>query len=241
MELLKLNKHGAIGLLHMLWWWACDYAPTGDLTDYAASQIAKSVEWTGDPHRLVTSLITSKFITEKDGKRQIHDWPEFRLHYDFLMQRKERQRQQIRKRVKRFREKMRNPPVTQSNAATVPNQPYQPNHTNQTTHPGFMDFWRTYPRKVGKVAAEKAWKKLAPPHDLVGVILAALEQQRTWPQWVKDSGQFIPHPATWLNGQRWDDAPPDELRRAERSVAEDLTPAQRQRLKTLTAGIGKSG
>jgi hypothetical protein len=26
-------------------------------------------------------------------------------------------------------------------------------------------------------------------------------------EWTKDGGQFIPHPATWLNQKRWEDEP----------------------------------
>lgn len=36
-------------------------------------------------------------------------------------------------------------------------------------------------------------------------MLAALAQQKKSPQWVKDGGEFIPHPATWLNQGRWQD------------------------------------
>lgn len=38
-------------------------------------------------------------------------------------------------------------------------------------------------------------------------VLAAVEQQKRSEQWQKDGGQFIPHPATWLNQGRWDDEP----------------------------------
>lgn len=66
---------------------------------------------------------------------------------------------------------------------------------------GFMDFWHAYPRRVGKKDAERAWKRLAPDADLAGVILLAVAAQRaTW----RDP-QFIPYPATWLNGERWTD------------------------------------
>jgi hypothetical protein len=68
--------------------------------------------------------------------------------------------------------------------------------------PDFEDFWKAYPRKVGKGAAFKAWKKEDP--DLADV-LQALEWQIKQNQWVKDGGQFIPHPATWLNQRRWED------------------------------------
>lgn len=66
----------------------------------------------------------------------------------------------------------------------------------------FDCFWQAYPRKVGKVKAEAAYYKITTP---VSVLLAAIEQQKKSAQWQKDNGQFIPHPATWLNGKRWED------------------------------------
>lgn len=71
----------------------------------------------------------------------------------------------------------------------------------------FDAFWIAYPRKVGKSAALKSWNKLNPPID---DILAALKWQVKSEQWMKDAGQFIPHPATWLNQGRWQDEPPDD-------------------------------
>ena len=70
---------------------------------------------------------------------------------------------------------------------------------------GFAEFWSAWPRKVGKAQAEKAWAKLHPSDDLVAAILRAIAAQSRSPQWLKDGGQFIPHPATWLNGKRWED------------------------------------
>jgi uncharacterized protein YdaU (DUF1376 family) len=70
---------------------------------------------------------------------------------------------------------------------------------------GFDAFWQAYPKKVGKIAARKAWKKAKRPPT--GIILAAVEQQKKSDQWRKDNGQYIPNPATWLNQGRWDDEP----------------------------------
>lgn len=67
---------------------------------------------------------------------------------------------------------------------------------------GFDEFWVKYPKKVGKGAAEKSWVKLTPPLDDV---LTAIEKQKQTDQWSKDSGKFIPNPATWLNQRRWED------------------------------------
>jgi len=69
----------------------------------------------------------------------------------------------------------------------------------------FDEFWELYPRKVGKGAARKAWDKLQLTADLAEIIAKAIRKQRSWDQWTRDGGQYIPHPATWLNQQRWED------------------------------------
>jgi DNA replication protein DnaC len=33
----------------------------------------------------------------------------------------------------------------------------------------------------------------------------SLNKYKKSPQWTKDGGQFIPHAATWLNQERWND------------------------------------
>lgn len=70
---------------------------------------------------------------------------------------------------------------------------------------GFELFWSDYPRKEGKKAARKAWDKIRPGQDQLGQILNALRIQKRSDQWTRDGGQYIPHPATWLNGERWKD------------------------------------
>ena len=74
--------------------------------------------------------------------------------------------------------------------------------------PGFDEFWAAYPRKVGKDAAAKAFAKRRVGVGLLAQMLAALSTQKTGEQWRKDGGQFIPHPATWLNEGRWQDETP---------------------------------
>jgi hypothetical protein len=72
----------------------------------------------------------------------------------------------------------------------------------------FTTFWTCYPRKVGKPNALKSWMRVfksGPDEALFRSIMQALTQHKRLPQWTKDDGQFIPHPATWLNQQRWED------------------------------------
>jgi hypothetical protein len=72
----------------------------------------------------------------------------------------------------------------------------------------FESFWQVYPNKSGKGKAFEEWQKARrngmPPLE---EILKAIETQERTTQWLKDGGQFIPLPATWLHQRRWDDAP----------------------------------
>ena len=73
---------------------------------------------------------------------------------------------------------------------------------------GWPQFWAAYPRADGKKAARKAWNRIAPDDALQARMLAAIAVQRRSDAWRKDSGKFIPHAATWLNGERWTDSEP---------------------------------
>ena len=69
----------------------------------------------------------------------------------------------------------------------------------------FEKFWSFYPKRVGKGAAERAWKK----HNCETKgqkILDALQQQLAFIN--REGGKFRPNPATWLNETRWEDEPP---------------------------------
>ena len=83
-------------------------------------------------------------------------------------------------------------------------------------HSGFDEFWKAYPRKVGKVAAKKVWFRIKPTAELQANILAAIIQQKKSLQWQRDNGQFIPNPSTWLNQCRWDDELPVSVSNAKK-------------------------
>ena len=83
-----------------------------------------------------------------------------------------------------------------------------PNDRRAALTAAFDTFWAAYPRHMGKKAAQKAFEKIAPDEGLLNTMLKALALWKTSQQWTKDGGQFIPHPATWLNGRRWEDELP---------------------------------
>ena len=92
----------------------------------------------------------------------------------------------------------RNPIQSESNPIRNPN-------TRETRGAEFEKFWSAYPRKEGKQKARDAFEKVEVP---IETLLEAIENQKRSAQWCKDNGQYIPHPATWLNGKRWEDQMP---------------------------------
>lgn len=79
-----------------------------------------------------------------------------------------------------------------------------PNIADLNSH-RFESFWSMYPNKKAKANARKAWNKLKVDGVLYTEIMKGLALHKKSRDWIKDEGQFIPHPATWLNGRRWED------------------------------------
>lgn len=92
----------------------------------------------------------------------------------------------------------------------------------------FDAFWAVYPRKVGKGDAKKAFAKVKAP---VSVLISAVNTQKQSQQWLKDNGQYIPNPATWLNQGRWEDELPTND--AAKGVVAHSEKASAQQLESL--------
>lgn len=107
------------------------------------------------------------------------------------------------------------PPTAQHDVPPVGNIPLRNNPvvlTPESKSPSmlipseFENFWATFPRRVAKARAEKAYldiiKAKKATHDelLVGAQRYAAERAGEDPQYTK-------HPATWLNGGCWKDEP----------------------------------
>lgn len=78
---LGISIPAAIGHLHLLWWWALDYAMDGDLSKYDAADIADAAQWDGDPDEFLAALMEcgvgggAGFVERTDdGELLLHDW-----------------------------------------------------------------------------------------------------------------------------------------------------------------------
>lgn len=69
----------------------------------------------------------------------------------------------------------------------------------------FSAFWSCYPRRAGKRAAEAAFGRAVKRAGGTTPILEGARRLRDDPN--LPEVQFVPHPATWLNQDRWEDEP----------------------------------
>lgn len=78
-------------------------------------------------------------------------------------------------------------------------------HKRSDVDAQFDEFWAKYPRKTNKPPARRAWARLTVAQRRAALDAIALHVT-LWRKRGTDV-QFIPHPATWLNGHRFDDDP----------------------------------
>lgn len=146
----------------------------------------------------------------------------------------EKVREQTRKRVQKHREKLKlldcNVTVTQSNATDKEKEKEEEKdidiniygqddldrtgskNKNDLKEPKkeiweeqFEEFYKKYPKKVKKQDVKKWFKKNKPSSELFSSMMSSLEQFRGSKDWLKEKGQYIPYPSTWLNQKRWED------------------------------------
>lgn len=95
---------------------------------------------------------------------------------------------------------------------------------------GFEAFYAAYPRHVGRRAAEKAFKA-ALKRAKVDDIMKGLALSKAYWEVRQTKKEYIPHPSTWLNQDRWGDEldvpePSDRHRRLDAEL-EALTGGKR--------------
>lgn len=78
----------------------------------------------------------------------------------------------------------------------------------------WQKFWEAYPqtgkKRSSRAKVQKAWASAKPPPDA----LATLEIWKADPEWIKESGQYVPAPHRWLRERRWQDYPAGTLQKA---------------------------
>ena len=87
--------------------------------------------------------------------------------------------------------------------------------------PAFDAWWAVYPRKVDKKPAHVAYDKAVPKVG-DGKLYEMVELYRTaTATWKAEDRKYIPHPATWLNQERYHDDPSEWVDEKERSTQQE--------------------
>lgn len=206
----------ALGHLEFLWHVANE---TGDPVIGDAEDVEAQARWDGESGALVTALMGcgsaggAGFIVQcEGGLYEIHDY----WHHapDYVRKRADREAKRREKSDPRqIVTGQRNDSDRSVTGQSPPNGRTPAPAPNKTIPPTpragggdeFDRFWQAYPKKIGKAAAKRVWsrKRLNAKADL---IVQHLEDRvRSDAQWLKNGGEFIPNPQTWLNRGGWDD------------------------------------
>jgi cation diffusion facilitator CzcD-associated flavoprotein CzcO len=166
------------------------------------------------------------------------------------MQREERERNLHKKRKDRYRE--RHTPIlndAQCDGKVTPPSPTPsptPSPKNKTYSAIFLRFWEAYPLKKARPTAFKAWLKKKPN---IETVLKAIKAQTLEKENLVSQNKFCPewpHPATWLNNERWEDeiedgtGELDPVERIRRASEIDRQKKLANRETTTTPGEGSS-
>jgi len=213
-SLLRMPPYAALGLLEALLDWTFDFAREGDVGRFSDAQIAQGIGYPGDPARMICALIDARWLDRCATHRLVvHNLPEHAPESWRRLMGVQGRRFVVPVPVSTGSVALRTATVGPSAPAPTPT-PDLLALTSFACAPAcaptheFDEFWKAYPRKCDKQRARKAWAKLRPPP--LKAILDALAWQRELPDWCKENGAFVPYPASYLNGRRWEDErPPD--------------------------------
>jgi hypothetical protein len=207
---LDLDEYAVVGRLHRLWAWANSHLLDGHARSVTPQQVDRLIS----TPNFATALQEAGWLqVRSDGVAfpNFDRWNSQSAKKRILSAKRQQksrhgnepkvsrsERDKSVTREEKRREEIKKPPL--------------PPKGGVEEHRHFAEFWKAYPRKVKRPDAVRAFAKIDPGDELLASILAAIESQKRWPQWTKDGGQFIPHPASWLNAQAWNDQPPENLR-----------------------------
>ena len=238
---LGVPLYSAVGIMEMLWHWAGQETPRGDIGTADDDEIAAAVCWKKKPTILINALVESRWLERHAEYRLIiHDWPDHadqaarkwlsRKGHNFLPvyedlsghgldknQDKVIQNgsphAQVRAGLASACSSSESSEVS-SDGKGVQGEGEQMPRTELVAWKDakFEEFWDVVWAKIGKDAARKAWKvKATNPEIADQIIVAAKEQGRSILEHAARYDHSVLHPSTWINSGRYLDEIQPEL------------------------------
>jgi len=69
----------------------------------------------------------------------------------------------------------------------------------------FNAWFAEYPKQTDRHEACRHWLAIRSNRPDLDSLLAALETQKACEQWTRDDGRYVPNPAAYLSGRKWED------------------------------------
>jgi hypothetical protein len=235
---LNIGTAQAIGHLHMLWWWALDYAQDGCIACADREDVAEACAWEGSPDELISALVQAGFIDAETER--IHDWDEYGGRYL-------KRRDQARERQQKHRSKdgtyskegchalvTRDMGVTHALVTPLQDRTGQERREENLSKPtvslarsrepypdDFEEFWKAYgPTNGPKKPAYTAWRNLSKANQA-----AAIAALPAWLGSVKWQTGYKDYPQKYLNQRFWEN-PPEAAHPANGRVPHQQTPEE---------------
>lgn len=186
--------------------WCMDHLTDGFVPEYMAPRLMAN----GASHAETLASCDLWEPGEKGGEKGwfFHDWPVHQPTREAI----EEDRRKARERMSKLRNGSGDVRANNGRSSGVVHDSHTHTHTHtnnktETDDASFDAFWSAYPKKVGKGQAVKAWRSAAKKADTDAIMAGLAAANASWKAAGTDQ-KFIPNPATWLNGERWDDEVP---------------------------------
>lgn len=216
----------------MLWHFAGEFSPRGDIGRVSDEDIADGVMWDKDANALIHGLLKTRWLDSSGCHRLIiHDWPDHaddavvkklgRMGDDFLPE-YPRRRDAV---ARRSREHpLLTPDAVVHTRAEGQGKAWQGKEFEQDKNGGvplcdrYRDFVEQWPEnnRRGVDLGAQVWASFVDSGEIneenVSSVFEGLARHKTSEQWLKEGGKFIPSIASgskagWLQQRAWKDCP----------------------------------
>lgn len=231
-KLSRLLKSEALAVGHLELLWHAAYED-GEARLGGALEVESAARWKGKRGVLIAALVDSGFVDDLGGDAYaVHDLLEHAPAYVRKRRQRETERRLTDQSVTSQRlvadstltttpapcslhplpttTTSSNSPPANLDTLAVPARvkPAKRNGHDPEIVRFFDAFYADYPRHQGKQAALKAFAKLKPDRDVLRAINRDIHAKIERGDWLPEDperSRFIPLPATYLNGRRWED------------------------------------
>lgn len=208
---MECSQKEALGILVSMWIWGINNADKsgklkscdrGDVADVLSVGLSKSL----DPDRIVVGLIEQHWLDEEpDGTLYLHDWDVWQEQWYKFLSAKEYDAKRKRDARAKTKENVDNNPEEDASADTPPESPEDspadspPDKKTSPYAKEFEEFWKVYPRKIGKGEVYKKYKARLNDGFSESELLVAAQNYGAQCLREKTEDKYIKHGKTFLS------------------------------------------